>query len=52
MQKVVVNHDVKVAETINSIRPSLVGIYKNLGVNGTSATSSPATPATTTALVI
>jgi len=50
-KKVVVNHDVKVAETINSIRPSLVGIYKNLGVNGTSATSSPATPATTTALV-
>jgi len=55
-KKVVVNHDVKVAETINSIRPSLVGIYKNLGVNGANLgvngvgiTSSLTTFATTTA---
>ncbi len=32
-KKVVVNQDVKVNETINSVRPALVGIYKKLNPN-------------------
>jgi len=47
-KKVVVNQDIKVEETINSIKPALVGIFKNLGENGLSATSSSITTATTT----
>lgn len=49
-KKVVVNQDIKVEETINSIRPAIVGIFRNLGLNGSNTTSSTSTlVATTTA---
>lgn len=34
-KKVVVNEDVKIGETLNSLRPSLVGIFKELSVDST-----------------
>ena len=34
-KKVVVNEDVKIGETLNSLRPSLVGIFKELAVDST-----------------
>jgi hypothetical protein len=39
-KKVVVSQDVKVSETINSIKPSLVGIFKEITVSETKATPS------------
>ena len=39
-KKVVVNQDVKVGETISSIRPSLVGVFKELSATSTKTTSS------------
>ncbi|QQG52993.1 MAG: serine protease [Candidatus Falkowbacteria bacterium] len=38
-KKVVVNQDVKVGETIGSIRPSLVGVFKTLAVNEKSSSA-------------
>ncbi len=38
-QKVIVNQDVKVSETISSIRPSLVGIFKTISSSSTKQTS-------------
>lgn len=38
-KKVVVNQDVKVNETISSLRPALVGVFKNIGTDSQVTTS-------------
>jgi len=46
-KKVVVSQDVKVDETINSVRPALVGIFKDQGIAAASETISGTTTART-----
>ena len=41
-KKVVVNQDVKIEETISSLRPALVGVFKDISLDSRSATSTTA----------